>query len=106
MMENNWWAYTTNYTNGTGVNGPSDFFVGYPSTLLGNGLAAGIVLMLWVTSFALSLAVGARKALAISSFITLILAIYLMKYLNPVILIVLVFLIIIGLIGGKSEQGI
>lgn len=103
MMTNNWWSYPTNYTNNTGVEGVSDFFIGYPSTIVGNSFAAGIVLMIWIFSFTLSLVAGTRKALAVSSFITLILAIYLMKYLNPIILIGLVFMIIIGLIGGKSE---
>lgn len=104
MMENNWWSYPTQINNGTGVNGVADFFFKYPSTIVGNSFAAGLVLMVWIFSFVLSLAVGTRKALAVSSFITLILSIYLMKYLNPVIIIVLVFLTIIGMIGGKSES--
>lgn len=103
-MATTWWEMPTNFSNGTGVNGVGDFFVKYPSSLLGNNFAAGIVLMVWIFSFSLSMVVGTRKALAVSSFITLILGIYLMKYLNPVILIALVFMTIVGMIGGKSES--
>lgn len=98
-----WYEYPTNFS-GTSVGGVSDFFVKYPSTIVGNSFAAGIVLMVWIMAFALSMSVGIRKALAVSSFVTLILAVYLMSYLNPVILIVLVFMVIIGMIGGKSDN--
>lgn len=99
-----YWEYPTNFSNGQNVSGVADFFLKYPSSILGNYFAAGLILMVWVATFALSLAIGTRKALAVSSFITLILAVYLMAYLNPIIIIALIFMTVIGLLGGKGEN--
>jgi len=104
-LNTDWYSYPTNYSNGSSINGSSDMFVKYPSFIMNDTFAAGIVLLVWIMTFAISLVVGTRKALAVSSFITLILAIYLMKYLNPFILIGLVALTIIGIIGSKNEVG-
>lgn len=99
----NWWSYPTNYTNNTGVESVSGMFIGYPSTIIGNTYVAGFILLVFIFSFTLSIFSGVRKALAVSGFITLILSVYLIKYINPLILVGLVFITIIGLIGSKEE---
>ena len=102
----NWYEYPTNFSGGQNVSGVADFFLKYPSSILGNTFVAGIIITVWIMAFTLSLVSGTRKALAVSSFITLILAVFLMSYLNPIILIVLVFLTVIGLIGSKNDNTI
>jgi len=102
-LNTSWYSYPTNYSNGTSINGTSDLFVGFPSFTLNDSFAAGIVLIVWIMTFGMSLLVGTKKALAVSGFITLIVAIYLMEYLNPIILIALVAITIVGLLGGKNE---
>ena len=101
-----WYEYPTNYSNGTIADSVAKFFVQYPNQILGDYFGAGVVLMIWLVTFALSMATGTRKALAASSFIAMIFAGYfmIMDAINPVIFFALLGLTIVGLIGGKSEQ--
>ena len=71
-----WYQMPYNYSNGTSVGGVGDFFMKYPSFILGNYLAMGIITMIWVMIFGISLAVGARKSLVAASFPTFILSLY------------------------------
>lgn len=102
-----WYEMPSNFSNGTEVNGVGTWFQ-YISYLTGNWLGYGIVLMLWLVIFGLSMASGTRKALLTSSFITFLLSIYLMRIgiINPIILVLLIVLTIIGAIGSKEEQGL
>jgi len=100
-----WWPYPTNFSNGTEVNGTADFFVTYPSFILSGWFGAGITLIVFIMSFALSMMLGSRKAFMVASLIAGLFSIYFIRLnaINPVITIVLFILAIIGAIGGKEE---
>lgn len=102
-----WWEYPSNYSNGTSVSGIGDFIFEYPSVVLDNWWATGILLLMWVTIFGLSLVGKTEKALLTSSFITLVFAgyFYMAGVLNPVVPIVLIVFTIIGAIGSYQSGG-
>jgi len=102
-----WYSYPTNYSNGTMVDGVGKMFFNYPSTILNDTLAAGIIVMIWVVSFFLSSSVGTRKAIAVSSFISFVFSIFFFNLglINPVIPIVLIIMTIIGVLGSKESGG-
>ena len=102
-----WWEYPTNYSVGKTINGTWDLLFGYPQYILSGWHANGIILLMWVIIFGVSLAAGSRKALLTSSAITSIFAIMLSAQgsLNPVVPIALIILSIIGAIGTKEEGG-
>ncbi len=112
-MANQWWDYPVSFKNNiTGavndsVDGVADMFAVYPSSIVPD-FGLGIVIIMWLTFFSLSYASGVRKAMAASSFITLILSTYLWRvgYVPLWSLFTLVVLLIIGLIGSKSEQSL
>ena len=103
-----WHEWPTNFSNGTeSVNGVADFFIGYP-THVTSFFGIGILIVIWLGAFTLSMMSGLRKALAVSSFVSAILGIYLWRAgaigIEPIF--VLVILIIVGLIGGKEENSL
>ena len=102
----NWFEYPTNYSNGTSVDGLGSFVQWADMTVAGS-LGTGIILLIWVASFVMSLVAGSRKALATSSFIALVFSIYLyaMEIVSPIVIIILLALLIIGVLGSKSESG-
>jgi hypothetical protein len=108
-----WWNYPTNFSNNiTGVtndsvDGVADMFAVYPASIYPD-IGLGMVVIMWLTFFILSYASGARKAMAASSFVTLILSTYLWRigYVPLWALFTLLGLLIIGLIGSKSEQSL
>jgi len=104
----NWWMYPTNYSNGTEVNGVASFFVKYPNYILNGNFGIAIVLMIWIMSFVLSMALGTRKALMTASFIALMFSLwfYLMGSLPIIIVFTLVGLLIVGMLGSKGEGGL
>jgi len=106
MTENNWWEYPTNFSNGTSVDGPGSLFMTYPSFLLNDWFGAGITLIIFLISFGLSMASGARKSLATASFIAFMFSIYFVRLgaLNIGFTVVLLILTIIGALGSKSES--
>jgi hypothetical protein len=112
-MAAQWWDYPTSfYNNVTGavndsVDGVADMFVTYPASIV-PGIGIGMVVIMWLTFFILSYASGVKKAMAASSFITLILSTYLWRvgYVPLWILFTLIALLILGLIGAKDEQGL
>jgi hypothetical protein len=61
--------------------------------------------MIWMLSFVGSLASGSKKALAVSSFITMMFSIFFYRMLDihPGIYFALLVMTIIGLIGSKEE---
>jgi nucleoside recognition membrane protein YjiH len=69
------WEYPTNYSNGSVVSGPGDFFIGYPSSIIPE-FGGGILTMLFIVVFATSSFMGAKKALLTSCFITGIISMF------------------------------
>ena len=103
-----WWEYANNYSNGTTADSVGKFFMKYPSFILTDWFGIGIVLMIWVISFALSMASGTRKALMTSSFIAFIFSIYFIRLgvMNMTVSIVLIVLTIIGALGKDDGGGV
>jgi succinate-acetate transporter protein len=102
-----WWEYPTNFSNGTVVSGPADLFVKYPGVILNDYYGMGIVMLIWVVSFAMSMAIGTRKALSVSSFIAFIFSVYFINLgaINVIVSIVLIVLAAVGLLGSKNDGG-
>ena len=103
----NFHEYPTNFSNGTIVDGVGSL-IQYTNIVLGEWFGAGILLLIWLASFIISLASGTSKALMVSSFISFVLSIYLVRLdmIHPVFVITLIILTIIGAIGSKSQQGL
>lgn len=101
-----WYDYPTNYSNGTEVDGVAKMFFKYPNFILGGWAGAGWTLLIFVISFGLSMAAGTRKALGVAGFISFIFSLYFLRLgmLNITISFVLLFVAIIGVIGGKEEN--
>ncbi len=105
-----WWEYPTNYTNritnnsGNSVDGVGSFFGDYPASIV-PGIGLGLVCIVWLIFFSLSSAMGARKAVMSSSFITMIISTYLWRIgLVPIwVLFLLIVLTIVGALGSKEE---
>ena len=109
-----WWSYPTNFTNTISnttqdsVDGVGSFFGTYPASIIGDNYGLGIISMLWIVMFTLSSASGVKRAMAASSFITMVLGTYLWRIgLAPLwTLFALGLLTIIGVIGSKSESSL
>jgi len=103
------WNYPTNYSNGSIVTGPGDFFMGYPSSIIPQ-FGGGILLMLFLVVFAISSFMGAKKALLVSCFITGLMSMFfaVRGWVNAVIPISLgaitVIIIIIALLEGSGGE--
>lgn len=102
-----WYSMPSNYSNGTVVDTVSEFFIKYPSFIVGNYLGLFLVIVMWSVLFTLGMISGVRKSLMVSSFITFLFSIFLVRLseLNMVVPIVLILLTIIGAIGSKEEGG-
>lgn len=103
-----WYEYPTNYSNGTTVDGVGKMFIKYPSSILNGAFSGGVILLIWIVTFLLSVSFGTSRAIAISSFISFIFSIFLMKMgsINLVVPITLIILTIVGVLGAKgSNQG-
>ena len=105
-----WHQYPTNFTDpftnqSTSVGGVGDFFGAYPASIV-DGFGLGLVCIMWIIFFTLSYAIGTRKAVMASSFITGVLSVYLWRIglIDPWIIFAMIFLTIIGAIGGKEEN--
>ena len=98
--------WPTNFSNGTAITGVGGIFQ-YAQYLTDGMFSMGILLMIFLMSFGIGMAVGVKRALASSSFITFIFAVYFVRLdmINPIIPIVLLFVSIIGALGAKSEAG-
>lgn len=71
-----YWSYPTNYSNGT-IDGPSDFFLGYPAFLT-DGLTAFVIMVFaFLGLLIFGLPFGFVNALAAASFIMTVMSIYL-----------------------------
>ena len=103
----NWHELPTNFSNGTIVDTPSEFFIKYPSFIVGNYLGLFLIIIIWSVLFTLGMISGVRKSMMVASFITFILSVFLMRLgeLNPIVSVVLIILTIIGAIGSKEQGG-
>ena len=106
-MTTAWHEYPTNFSNGTSVDGVGSFFGSYPAAIVPFA-GIGIVILLWIITFSLSLMSGVRKAFMVASFIAGVLSIYLwrMAMIDVSIVFILVILTIVGAIGAKEENSI
>ena len=108
MVQTNWHQYPTNFTNNlTGVsnasvNGVGSMFGSYPASVV-PGLGIGLVCIMWIVFFSLSIASGARKAMMAASFITGVISVYLWRIalVDTWVIFVLIALTIVGAIGSK-----
>ena len=103
----NFFEYPTNYSNGTSVGGVGDWMA-YTNYVLGDTFGLGIIVMIWILSFGLSMILGAKKAILFASFISFVFAVYLAAagvLNNLIVLIVLLVLMIIGAIGSSGSGG-
>jgi len=99
--------YPSNYSNGTAVDGVGKFF-GYINHILGDSFGLGIIVMIWIMSFGVSMMLGAKKAILAASFISFVFAVYLAAagvLNNLTVLIVLLVLMIIGALGSMGSDG-
>ena len=103
-----WYSMPNSY----GVNGTQEVtglgsFVQWASFTVGDYLGYGIIAILWLSIFGISMASGSRKAMLTASFITFIFSIYLLRMgiLNPIVCILLIIATIIGAIGAKEDHG-
>ena len=101
-----WWSYPTNYSGNQTADTVGKFFMKYPSFILNDYFGLGIVLMIWIIAFALSMGSGSRKALMTSSFIAFVFSIYFIRLgvMNLTVSIVLIVLTIIGALGKEEGQ--
>lgn len=106
-----WWQYPTNFTNditnvtNDSVNGVGSFFGTYPASVV-PGVGLGLVSIMWLVFFSLSMASGVRKAMMASSFITGVLSVYLWRIglIDVWVVFAMTIFTIIGTIGSKEEQ--
>ncbi len=99
--------YPYNYSNGTIVDGVGKWMQ-YTNYILGDSLGLGIIIMIWVFSFGISLMLGAKKAILAASFISFVFAVYLAAagiLNNLMVLGVLLVLMIIGALGSSGQPG-
>ena len=101
-----WYEYPYNYSDGNSVNSYGDYmhWAFYASN---NALSYGFLLIIWLATFVFSLSVGARKGVALASFITFVMSIYLVRLgsINIAVPIALIVLTIVGVLLGKDEGG-
>ena len=108
MVVADWYEYPTNYSNGTSVDGPGQFFLKYPAFIMNDWLGLSIVTLMFTFTFVITMAAGSRKALLTASFISFIFSVWFARLgmINPLICLLLIVLTIIGAIGSSQEQGL
>ena len=108
MVVADWYQYPTNYSNGTTIEGPGQLFLKYPGFIMNDWLGTGILGMMFLFTFMITMSSGSRKALLTSGFITFIFSVWFARLgmVNPLICMLLIVLTIIGAIGSQSEQSL
>lgn len=109
MVEfDSWWNLPYNYSNGTSVDGVAKMFFKYPYYIFGGYAGMGWTLLIFLITFGLSLASGSKKALGVAGFISFMFSLYFLRMgiLNITVSFVLLFVAIIGIIGGKEDKGL
>jgi len=101
-----WYDWPTNFSDGNVINGTGSFLQ-YANYVTSGGLGIAILVIIFIMSFFVGIAISSRKALLSSSFITFIFAVYLTRIsmVSPVAIFILVLLMIVGAIGSKEESG-
>ena len=96
-----------NYPNISVINGTTDY-INFINTGISNWMAPAFLFIIWFVSYGVSLGIGVKKALMVSSFITFVISIYLirMNLINPIITFGLLVLTIVGAILSKSENSL
>lgn len=99
------WQYPSNFSNGTIVTNLGDFFK-YMNYTTNNTFGYGILLVIFLISFAVGLVLGPKKAIAGSSFISMIFSVYLvmMGLIHISIPFILGLIMIVSVIGAKEER--
>ena len=102
-MVDDWYAFPTNYSNGTSVDGPGQLFLSYPGFILNDWMGLGIVSIIWLFTFIISMSSGSKKALLTSSFIAFIFSVWFIRLgmINPLVCLVLIIFTIIGALGEE-----
>jgi len=103
-MTTDWYSYPNNYSNGSSVDGVGSFFQ-YIGFTTNNWLGYGMIFIIWLTVFGLSMVSGSKKAMLSASFISFIFSVYLVSLgmLSPLVSIVFIILTIVGMIGSSQE---
>lgn len=100
-----WYPYPSNFSNGQEVNGLGNM-IQYANFIVNGYLGMAFILIIFLLTFGFSLASGTKKAILVSSFISFLLSIPLvrMSILPIYIPIVLIVLVVIGAIIGEKEN--
>ena len=108
MVVEDFYPYPTNYSNGTTIEGPGQFFLKYPGLIMNDWLGTGILGILFLFTFIITMQSGSRKALLTSGFITFIFSVWFARLgmINPLVCMLLIVITIIGAIGSKEEQSL
>jgi hypothetical protein len=93
------YSYPYNWSNNSGVDGYGSFMQ-YVKSGANNTLATGILVIIWLATFLMSLGSGARRAFIASGFVGCIFSIWFarLSMINPMIVIIFIVMIIVGLI--------
>lgn len=105
-MNTSWYEYPTNYSNGTTVEGLGSF-VQYAGTVVGDYLGAGIILIIWMAVFGVSMMAGSKKAILVASFISAVFSIYFVRLemIHPTIVMLLIVVTAISFVFvGKDTS--
>lgn len=102
-----WFEYPSNFSNGTAVDGLGSFVI-YANTMLNDWMSVGILILIWMATFFVSLIAGTRKALMVASFVTFPFAIYFMRLgvVHPILIIIIIASGILGMIGSKEPNSL
>ena len=101
------YEYPTNYSNGTQVTGPGGMFLDYPTSIVSE-YSGGIMILIFLATFALGSLAGVKRGLMSSLFITGIISVYFAArgWINMIVPfgfgVVLVIVIIVALLEGKG----
>ena len=95
--------YPSNFSNGTTLTDLGSF-IQYGDYVTGGALGIAFLSLIFFTSYLLSMAVGTKKALLSSSFITFIFSVYFyrLEMVSPIIVFGLLTVVIFSLIAGKG----
>ena len=101
-----WYSYPYNYSDGSSVNSFGDY-MHWAFITSNNTLSYGFLIIIWLATFVFSLSIGARKGVAVASFITFIMSVYLVRLdaIHIAVPIALIFITIVGVLLGKDEGG-
>ena len=100
------YEYPTNYSSGTIATGPGGFFLDWTTSVIPQ-FGVGIVMLIWLAIFGVSVAFGARKSILVASFITSIFAVFfaVRGWINLAIPFGLIIITAIALIFGGGSGG-